>query len=72
MQGEYTKFDDWRVKAENINHDMVEFESHIKSENKIGTDIAFIKLQLADNEVSRVRSTWTCIRCILLFRGILF
>ena len=51
MQGEYTKFDDWRVKAENINHDMVEFESHIKSEDKIGTDIAFIKLQLADNEV---------------------
>ena len=34
-----------------MNQDLVELETQIKAEKKIGKDIPFVKLQLADNQV---------------------
>ena len=34
-----------------MNQDLVELETQIKTEEKIGKDIPFVKLQLADNLV---------------------
>ena len=51
IQGQYSKFDEWRVNADNVNQDLVELETQIKAEKKIGKDIPFVKLQLADNQV---------------------
>ena len=38
IQGQYSKFDAWRINADNVNQDLVELETQIK-------------LQLADNQV---------------------
>ena len=43
--------DEWRINADNVNQDLVELETQIKTEEKIGKDIPFVKLQLADNLV---------------------
>ena len=51
IQGQYSKFDEWRIHADNVNQDLVELETQIKTEEKIGKDIPFVKLQLADNQV---------------------
>lgn len=52
VESQYAKFEDWRVKADNTNDKLVEFETRVKDEGKIGTDIPFVKLQIADNEVN--------------------
>ena len=51
IQGQYSKFDEWRINADNVNQDLVELDTQIKTEEKIGKDIPFVKLQLADNQV---------------------
>ena len=56
VDSQYAKFEDWREKADNTNDKLVGFENRVKNEGKIGDEIPFVKLQLADNEVK----LWSC------------
>ena len=45
------------MNADNVNQDLVDFETQIKAQDRTGTDIPFVKLQLEDNQVRTCHHT---------------
>ena len=51
IESEYTRFDSWRDKCDNMNQWLTESEKLIKNEDKIGSDIEVLQEQIKDSQV---------------------